>query len=86
MDTTQIVIIVSLIIITIVIAIGGIYFVRLLKDLATTLKKTNLILDDAHSITDSVAKPISSFSEFLMGLKNGLSFFSNLTKNKKKDE
>ncbi len=86
MDTTQIVIIISLFAITAIIVVSGIYFIRLLKDLATTLKKTNLILDDAHSITDSVAKPISSFSEFLMGLKSGFSFFSNLTKDKKKDE
>jgi hypothetical protein len=86
MDITQIVIIVSLIAITTIIVIGGVYFIRLLKDLATTLKKTNLILDDTHLITDSVAKPISSISEVLMGLKNGFSFFSNLTKDKKKDE
>lgn len=86
MDITQIVIIVSLIAITTIIVIGGIYFVRFLKDLSTTLKKTNLILDDTHLITDSVAKPISSFSEIIMGFKNGLSFFSNLSKNKKSDE
>ena len=86
MDITQIVIIVSLIAITTIIVIGGIYFVHFLKDLSTTLKKTNLILDDTHLITDSVAKPISSFSEIIMGFKNGLSFFSNLSKNKKSDE
>ena len=86
MDITQIVIIISLIAITAIIVISGIFLIRLLKDLSTTLKKTNLILDDAHLITDSVAKPISSFSEVLMGLKNGLSFFSNLSKNKKTDE
>ena len=86
MDITQIVIIVSLIAITITIVIAGIYFIRLLKDLAVTLKKTNIILDDTHLITDSVAKPISSFSEILMGFKNGFSFFSNLAKYKKTDE
>ncbi|MDD2482849.1 MAG: hypothetical protein PHE32_03515 [Candidatus Shapirobacteria bacterium] len=86
MDITQIVIIVSLIVITAIIIVAGIYFIRLLKDLSVTLKKTNIILDDTHLITDSVAKPISSFSEVLMGLKNGFSFFSNLNKNKKSDE
>lgn len=86
MDITQIVIIVSLIAITAIIVVSGVFFIRLLKDLAITLKKTNLILDDTHLITDSVAKPISSFSEVLMGLKNGFSFFNNLSKNKKSDE
>ena len=78
MDTIQIVIIISLIAITAIIVIAGIYFIRLLKDLNTTLQKTNLILDDAHTITKSVAEPVSSFSEFLMGVKNGFSFFTNL--------
>jgi len=85
MDIIQIVIIVSLLAITTIIVICGIYFIRLLKDLNVTLKKTNLILDDAHLITDSVAKPVSSLSDFLMGLKNGVSFFSNLTRDKKND-
>lgn len=86
MDITQIVIIVSLLAITIIIVICGIYFIKLLKDLNITLKKTNLILDDAHLITDSVAQPVSSLSDFLMGLKNGVSFFSNLTRDKNKDD
>lgn len=85
MDTIQIVIMISLIAITAVIIVGGVYFIKLLKDLSVTLKKTNLILDDTHSITDSVAKPISSASEFLMGLKNGFSFFNNLSKDKKEE-
>lgn len=86
MDITQIVIIISLVAITAIIVVSGIFLIRLLKDLAVTLKKTNTILDDAHLITDSVAKPVSSLSDFLMGLKNGFSFFNNLTKDKKKDE
>lgn len=86
MDITQIVIIISLVAITIIIVISGIYFIRLLKDLTVTLKKTNLILDDTHIITDSVAKPVSSLSELLMGIKNGFSFFNNLTKDKKRND
>lgn len=86
MDITQIVIIISLLAITIIIVICGIYFIKLLKDLNITIKKTNLILDDAHLITDSVAQPVSSLSDFLMGLKNGVSFFSNLTRDKNKDD
>ena len=75
MDTIQIVIMISLIAITTIIIVGGVYFIKLLKDLSVTLKKTNIILDDTHSITESIARPVSSASEFLMGLKNGFSFF-----------
>ncbi len=85
MDTIQIVIMISLIAITTIIIVGGVYFIKLLKDLSVTLKKTNIILDDTHSITESIARPVSSASEFLMGLKNGFSFFNNLTKNKKEE-
>jgi len=85
MDITQIVIIISLLAITTIIVIGGIYFIKLLKDLNVTIKKTNLILDDTHIITESVAEPVSSLSDFIMGLKNGMSFFSNLAGKKKND-
>ena len=87
MDITQIVIIISLIAITTIVVVSGIWLVKLFKELNTTLKKTNDILDDTHLITSSVAKPVSSISEFVMGFKNGFSFFNNLfDKKNKKDE
>jgi len=88
MDITQIVIIVSLVCITGIIVVSGIWLVKVLKELKTTITKTNEILDDTHLITSSVAKPVSSVSEFVMGFKNGFSFFNNLfdKKNKKNDE
>lgn len=87
MDITQIVIIISLIAITTIVVVSGVWLIRLFKELNTTLKKTNDILDDTHLITSSVAKPVSSISEFVMGFKNGFSFFNNLfDKKNKKDE
>jgi hypothetical protein len=90
MDITQIVIISSLILITLVIVISGFFLIKILKELKITINKTNNILDDAHQITSSVAKPVSSISEFVMGFKNGFSFFNKLfdkqNKEKVKDE
>jgi len=77
MDITQIMIIVSLFVITIVLVACGISVIYLLKDIRVTVGKTNLILDDAKQITGSVAKPVSSFSEFVMGFKNGFHLFNN---------
>jgi len=85
MDITQIIIIVSLISITTVIIVSGIWLIKLFKELKITLNKTNNILDDAHLITSSVAKPVSSISEFVMGFKNGFSFFNKLFDKKDKD-
>jgi len=80
MEITQIVIIVSLILITGIVVASGIWLILILKELKTTVIKTNKILDDAESIASSVAKPISSISEFVMGFKNGFGFFNKLFK------
>jgi hypothetical protein len=85
MDITQIIIITSLVLITLVIVISGIFLIKILKELKITISKTNNILDDTHLITSSVAKPVSSISEFVMGFKNGFSFFNKLFDKKDKD-
>ncbi len=69
MDPTQIVIILSLISITVVFVVVGIWLVLVLRE-------AKQILEDTHSITSSVAKPVNSFSEFLMGFKNGFTLFN----------
>ena len=71
MDTIQIVTIVSLILITGIVVGSGIWLILVFKQLRATLIKTNQILEDTQLITSSIAKPVSSFSEFLMGFKNG---------------
>ncbi|MBP9817704.1 hypothetical protein KBC75_03010 [Candidatus Shapirobacteria bacterium] len=76
MDITQIVIVICLLAVTGVLFYCGIYTVQLLKELKNALAKTTAILDDTHLITSSVARPVSSFSEFLMGFKNGLTIFN----------
>ena len=87
MDITQIVIVSSLVLITATIVASGVWLIKIFQELKITLTKTNKILDDTQNITSSVAKPISSISEFVMGFKNGFSFFNNLfDKKEKKDD
>lgn len=83
MDITQIAITASLVCITVIIVVAGIWLILILKELRSTLKKADLILDDTKSITSAVAEPISSISEFVQGFKNGVSLFNNLFKKKK---
>lgn len=78
MEPIQIIISISLLAVTVIIVISGIYFVQLLKELKNTINTTNSILDDAKSITNSVSRPISSISEFIMGFKNSFSFMNKL--------
>ena len=76
MDITQIVLIISLLSVSTVIVVSGIWLIKVLVEVRSTVVKTNLILDDTKLITSSVAQPVSTFSEFIMGFKNGLSIFN----------
>lgn len=86
MDLTQIIISLCLITVTVVIVVCTIYLISLIKELRTTIVKTTAILDDAQKITGSVARPISSFSDFLMGFKNGFQLFNSFFGKDKKEK
>lgn len=87
MDITQIIIAISLSAVTITIVACGFWIIKLLKEVKITVQKTNSILDDTKLITSSVAQPVSSFSQFVMGFKNGFTLFNNFfPKKDKKDK
>jgi len=79
MDITQIVVVISLLAISTVIVAVGIYLIKLIKDLRITVGETN-------NIISSVSRPVNSFSEFLMGFKNGFTLFNSFFKTDKKEE
>lgn len=69
-DITQFVLIFVVVSLTIVLLIIGFHTINILKELKNTIIKVNKILDDTGQISESVAKPMSSFSGFLLGLKS----------------
>jgi len=79
MDITQIVVIISLLAISTIIVTVGVYIIKLIKDLRVTIGETNQIIS-------SVSRPVNSFSEFLMGFKNGFTLFNSFFKKDKKEE
>ena len=79
MDITQIVVIISLLSISTVIVVVGVYLIKLIKDLRVTVGETNHIIS-------SVSRPVSSFSEFLMGFKNGFTLLNSFFKKNKKEK
>jgi hypothetical protein len=85
MDITQIVIIISILAITTILVLVGISIINLLKELKTTIFKTNLILDDAKVITSSVAQPVSTLAEVFAGVKTGIATFNTFFNKNKKD-
>ena len=86
MDTTQLVIIISITSLSAIIVACGIWLILFLKEARITLKKTNTIIDDAKSITSSIARPVSSVSDFIMGFKNGLHLFNSVFPKDKKEK
>ncbi|MFA5827839.1 MAG: hypothetical protein WC841_00550 [Candidatus Shapirobacteria bacterium] len=84
MDVTQIIIIVSIISVSVVIIVCGVWVALILKELKSTVIKTNSILDDTKLITSSVAQPVSTISEFLSGFKSGINLLNSFFKKKEK--
>jgi len=84
MDITQVFIIISLSAISIAICLCTYYLITLIKELIKVTAEVTNILDDAHEITGSIAKPVASFSEFVMGFKNGFQLFNNFFDKKEK--
>ncbi|MCL4384402.1 hypothetical protein M1116_03025 [Patescibacteria group bacterium] len=83
MDVYQVIIAVCLSVISATIVVIGVTLVWVLAEVKNSLKKVNGILDTTHHITNSIAEPVSSFSEFLMGFRNGFSIFNKVFGSKK---
>lgn len=78
MDPTQVIITICVSLITVTIIFCAVFFVKLLFDLRRLITEVKPIVSDAGLISSSIAKPVSSISEFIMGFKNGFSIFNNL--------
>lgn len=83
MDITQIIIATSLSIITIAIVACFVFLIKFIQDLRKILKQVSPIVDDANMISSSIARPVASASDFLMGFRNGFKMFNSF--NKKSD-
>lgn len=69
---------------TTVLVISGIQVIKLIGELRGTLKKVNNVVDDVSKISDSVAKPVVSASNFIMGIKSGVDLVGLISKLKNK--
>ncbi len=70
-DPAQAALFLVIIVLTVLLIILGIQVFFILRGLRKTIEKTNKILDDTSTITESVSGPISSFSSLTTGLKFG---------------
>ena len=71
-DAVQLVLLIVIVVLTVLLVILGIQVYYIFKELRTTLKKTNKVLDNADAITSEIEGPISalsSLSSLAMGTK-----------------
>lgn len=86
----QVILIFILALLTINIIIVGVYVIIVLKELRVTIKKSNEVLDNIHSVTNTVVNPITSLVGIVSGVVEGFKAVKSITSlrdvNKKEDE
>jgi len=87
-DSTQILLIAVVTVLTILLTIIGVQVFFILKEIKKTIEKFNKIIDDAGVISESVARPIASLSNSITGVSSLAGLFGWLTnlKGKRKKE
>ncbi|PIU34958.1 hypothetical protein COT03_01700 [Candidatus Shapirobacteria bacterium CG07_land_8_20_14_0_80_39_18] len=74
----QILLLVVVTTLTTVLTIAGIEVIHILRELRISVKTFNKVLEDSHTISSSVAKPIAGMSGFIMGIKSGADVIGTL--------
>ena len=83
-DTVQAVLLFVIILLSVLFVVLGIQVFFILRELSTTLKKTNKILDEVDQLTESVSEPLSLITGFLFSSKT-LGILAKLFKRKEKE-
>jgi len=85
-DTTQILLVVVITVLTILLSAVGIQVFLILKEARESIRKMNEILDDAAEVSGSIAKPISALSNSITGLSGVTGLLGWLINHRKKKE
>jgi hypothetical protein len=70
-DPVQIILLVVIVVFTVLLVVLGIQVFYILKELRNSIIKVNKVLDDAGTISESVANPVSALSAFVTGIQSG---------------
>ncbi|HUV42740.1 MAG TPA: hypothetical protein VMY36_02420 [Patescibacteria group bacterium] len=79
-DTTQILLIAVVTVLTALLTIIGVQVFFILKEIKRTIEKFNKMLDDMGLISESVARPIASLSSSITGVSGVAGLFGWLAK------
>ncbi len=83
-DTTQILLIAVITTLTILLTIIGVQVFFILREFKRTIEKMNKMLDDAGTISESIAKPISPLSNSITGVSGITGLLGWLVSKKRK--
>jgi len=75
----QVILVFILALLTLNLMVVGFYVILVLKDFRETLKKSNEVLDDVHTVTDRVANPITSLAGMVSGIVEGVKAVKSIT-------
>ena len=84
METTQLLIVIVVTVLTIILTAVGIQVFFILGEVRESIRKLNQVLDDAAEVSEAITKPIISLGDSLTGLSGITGLFSWLTKRSKK--
>ncbi len=57
----------------------GYHVINVLKEFRQTLKKTNEVLENVHTVTDTVSNPVSSVINLVTGITKGFRAAKSIT-------
>lgn len=84
METTQLLIVIVITVLTIILTAVGIQVFFILGEVRESIRKLNQVLDNAAEVSDAIAKPIISLGDSLTGLSGLTGLFGWLSKRGKK--
>lgn len=83
-DPVQAVLLFVIVLLAVLFVVLGIQVFLILRELKTTLTKTNKILDEVEHLTESVSEPVSFISSFLFSSKTFATIANFLRKGRDK--
>lgn len=80
MDLPQIILLIVIVIVSVILIIIGIQIIGLLKDAKETLRKADMILEDASFLSRSLTRGSSTISHLFTSLESGMQLIGMVTK------
>lgn len=80
MDLPQVILLIVIVVVSVILIIIGIQIIDLLKDAKSTLKKTDMILEDVSFLSRSLTRGSSTISHLFTSLESGLQLVGMVTK------